>query len=167
MKHSASDIDELIEIKAQLSEKVLATETIDEAIFEKENTLQALELSLNDLAEDLHKKRNKAIPELSSQLETILVDLGMANAKFKISVLKEGSFYNNGKDKISFLFTANKGGEFKPLKKAASGGELSRIMLAVNLFCQNIFNCHPLCSMKLIQVFLEKFLIKWLVLCNK
>ena len=131
LKHSASDIDELIEIKAQLSEKVLATETIDEAIFEKENTLQALELSLNDLAEDLHKKRNKAIPELSSQLETILVDLGMANAKFKISVLKEGSFYNNGKDKISFLFTANKGGEFKPLKKAASGGELSRIMLAV------------------------------------
>ena len=131
LKHSVTDIDELIEIKTQLSRKVLATETIDDDILEKENALQELEQSLNKIAEDLHKNRNKAIPELSSQLENILVDLGMENAKFNISVLKENGFYNNGKDKLSFLFTANKGGEFKPLKKAVSGGELSRIMLAV------------------------------------
>lgn len=131
LKHSASDIDELIAIKTELSNKVFATETIDSLISEKENILKALEQSLNKLAEDLHKKRNKAIPELSKQLETILKDLGMENAKFDISVLKENDFYNNGKDKLSLLFTANKGGEFRPLKKAASGGELSRIMLAV------------------------------------
>ena len=131
LKHSASDIDELIAIKKELSNKVFATETIDSLISEKENILKALEQSLNKLAEDLHKKRNKAIPELSKQLETILKDLGMENAKFDISVLKENDFYNNGKDKLSLLFTANKGGEFRPLKKAASGGELSRIMLAV------------------------------------
>lgn len=83
------------------------------------------------MAEDLHIKRIKAIPELSNQLEIILADLGMENAKFNISVLKQENFFSNGKDKLNFLFTANKGGEFKPLKKAASGGELSRIMLAV------------------------------------
>ena len=88
-------------------------------------------MSLNNLAVNLHKKRNKAIPELSNQLEHILADLGMENAKFNILMIKEDDFSNNGKDKLSFLFTANKGGEFKPLKKAASGGELSRIMLAV------------------------------------
>ena len=131
LKHSASDIDELIAIKTELSNKVFATETIDSLISEKENNLKALEQSLNKLAEDLHKKRNKAIPELSKQLETILKDLGMENAKFNISVLKEDDFYSNGKDKLNLLFTANKGGEFRPLKKAASGGELSRIMLAV------------------------------------
>ena len=131
LKHSASDIDELIAIKTELSNKVFATETIDSLISEKENNLKALEQSLNKLAEDLHKKRNKAIPELSKHLETILKDLGMENAKFNISVLKEDDFYSNGKDKLSLLFTANKGGEFRPLKKAASGGELSRIMLAV------------------------------------
>ncbi|MCK0180026.1 DNA repair protein RecN [Flavobacteriaceae bacterium S0862] len=131
LKHSASDIDELIAIKTELSNKVFATETIDSLISEKENNLKTLEQSLNKLAEDLHKKRNKAIPELSKQLETILKDLGMENAKFNISVLKEDDFYSNGKDKLSLLFTANKGGEFRPLKKAASGGELSRIMLAV------------------------------------
>jgi len=131
LKHSASDIDELIEIKTQLSNKVLATETIEEAILKKENILKTLELSLNNLAEDLHIKRIKAIPELSNQLEIILADLGMENAKFNISVLKQEDFFSNGKDKLNFLFTANKGGEFKPLKKAASGGELSRIMLAV------------------------------------
>lgn len=131
LKHSASDIDELIAIKTELSNKVFATETIDSLILEKEKTLKALEQTLNKLAVDLHKKRNKAIPELSNQLETILKDLGMENAKFDISVLAENIFYNNGKDKLSFLFTANKGGEFKSLKKAASGGELSRIMLAV------------------------------------
>jgi DNA repair protein RecN (Recombination protein N) len=131
LKHSASDIDELIEIKIELSNKVLATETIDNQISEKENTLKTLEQSLNKLAENLHKKRSKAIPELSNQLEGILADLGMENAKFKISLLSQEDFFSNGKDKLNFLFTANKGGEFKLLKKAASGGELSRIMLAV------------------------------------
>ncbi len=131
LKHSALDIDELINIKEELSNKVLATETIDNNIHEKESALKELELSLNNLAVNLHKKRNKAIPELSNQLEHILADLGMENAKFNILMIKEDDFSNNGKDKLSFLFTANKGGEFKPLKKAASGGELSRIMLAV------------------------------------
>lgn len=131
LKHSGSDIDELIEIKTELSNKVLATETIDSLISEKENTLKTLEQSLNKLAKDLHKKRSKAIPELSNQLEGILADLGMENAKFKISLLCQEDFFSNGKNKLNFLFTANKGGEFKPLKKAASGGELSRIMLAV------------------------------------
>ena len=55
----------------------------------------------------------------------------MANAKFDISIQHQEVFFSNGKDKLNFLFTANKGGEFKQLKKAASGGELSRIMLAV------------------------------------
>ena len=55
----------------------------------------------------------------------------MENAKFDISVKLENEYLSNGKDSLLFLFMANKGGEFKPLKKAVSGGELSRIMLAI------------------------------------
>ncbi|TJY36078.1 DNA repair protein RecN [Pontimicrobium aquaticum] len=131
LKHSASNIVELIDIKTELSNKVLATQTIDDTIFEKENLKKDLEEQLNKLAKELHKNRSKVIPELTKQLETILAELGMPNAKFNISVFQQDTFYSNGNDKLNFLFTANKGGEFKPLKKAASGGELSRIMLAV------------------------------------
>jgi len=131
LKHASSTIDDLIEIQQKLSKKVFATETIDENIAKKQIELDALKVELNTIANGIHNKREQAIPKLTEQLEQILHNLGMENAKFSISVTIEDYFLSNGKDKLSFLFTANKGGEFKPLKKAASGGELSRIMLAV------------------------------------
>ena len=131
LKHASSTIDDLIEIQQKLSKKVFATETIDENIAKKQIELDALKVELNAIANGIHNKREQAIPKLTEQLEQILHNLGIENAKFSISVTIEDHFLSNGKDKLSFLFTANKGGEFKPLKKAASGGELSRIMLAV------------------------------------
>ena len=70
-------------------------------------------------------------------IEEIIHDLGMNNAKFKIDITKQDTFYLNGKDDIEFLFTANKGSGFKLLKKSASGGELSRIMLAIKSILAN------------------------------
>ena len=130
-KHLVSSVSELIEIKKQLSQKVSETENLDENILKKEAQLQQQKNTLNKLSKQLHDNRTKAIPELSNQLETMLKDLGMPNAKFKISLHNSNTFYANGKDELSFLFTANKGGQFNELKKAASGGELSRIMLAI------------------------------------
>jgi DNA repair protein RecN (Recombination protein N) len=131
LKHASSTIDELLEIKDKLSKKVLATETIDEDIAKKQIELEVLKAELNTISKCIHNNRQQAIPKLTEQLEQILHNLGMENSKFNISVTTEDHFLSNGKDKLSFLFTANKGGEFKPLKKAVSGGELSRIMLAV------------------------------------
>lgn len=130
-KHLVSSVSELIQIKDQLTDKVSETENLDENIQKKENQLQQQKNALNKLSKQLHDNRTKAIPELSNQLETMLRDLGMPNAKFKISLKYSDTFYANGKDELSFLFTANKGGQFNELKKAASGGELSRIMLAI------------------------------------
>lgn len=130
-KHLVSSVSELIQIKDQLTDKVSETENLDENIQKKENQLQQQKNALNKLSKQLHDNRTKAIPELSNQLETMLRDLGMPNAKFKMSLKYSDSFYANGKDELSFLFTANKGGQFNELKKAASGGELSRIMLAI------------------------------------
>lgn len=130
-KHVASDVSELIAIKNQLEEKVSITENLDETIQKKQSEIISKETELNRISQDIHRNRSKVIPQLKKQLETILVDLGMPNAQFKIDVLSSDTFYANGKDELSFLFSANKGGSFNELKKAASGGELSRIMLAI------------------------------------
>lgn len=130
-KHSASDIAELIEIKIQLESKISNTESLDSTITAKEKEIEALNDSLNKICSKIHKKRKAIISVLTSKLETVLADLGMPNAKFRIDLEHTEHFTQYGKDSLQFLFTANKGSNFKELKKAASGGELSRIMLAI------------------------------------
>ncbi|MGZ0017897.1 DNA repair protein RecN [Yeosuana sp. AK3] len=131
LKHSASTISELIKIKNELDEKVSITENLDDTIQKKQTEISAKAEQLNTIANKIHQNREKAIPELTNQLETILSGLGMPNAQFNIDCSLSEKFLNNGKDELSFLFSANKGGQFNELKKAASGGELSRIMLAI------------------------------------
>lgn len=130
-KHVANDISELIDIKNQLDEKVSFTENLDDSIQKKRLEIEVKETGLNTISEEIHNKRMAIIPQLKEQLETILGSLGMPNAQFKIDVLYGEEFFTNGKDDLSFLFSANKGGNFNELKKAASGGELSRIMIAI------------------------------------
>jgi len=131
VKHNSSTIDDLLKIRNELENKVLATENIDDVIASRQKELDVFAEELDAIASQIHEQRAQAIPELIEQLEIILGNLGMENAKFSISVNSEDEYLPNGKDKLSFLFSANKGGGFKSLKKAASGGELSRIMLAV------------------------------------
>ncbi|MFH4968803.1 DNA repair protein RecN [Gaetbulibacter sp. M240] len=130
-KHVAENVSELIAIRNTLDDKVFETQNLDERIKKKEEALQSQKNKLDQLAETIHNNREAVVPELKDKLERILADLGMPNAQFKIQLSLTETFYNNGKDDISFLFSANKGGHFNVLKKAASGGELSRIMLAI------------------------------------
>jgi len=131
LKHTVGSIDDLLEVQEKLSKTVMATENIDAEIVGNQRELDSKIIALNKISKAVHDQRVAAIPKLTVQLEKMLSKLGMENAKFNISMNYEHEFLNNGKDHLSFLFTANKGGEFKALKKAASGGELSRIMLAV------------------------------------
>ena len=130
-KHVVSDVLELITIKNQLEEKVAVTENLDETIQKKQSEIVSKETELNTISQGIHTNRSEVIPQLKKELETILLDLGMPNAQFNIDIVISDTFYANGKDELSFLFSANKGGSFNELKKAASGGELSRIMLAI------------------------------------
>lgn len=131
LKHSALNIDELLSIKESLSNKLAIAENIDDEIEKKHDQMVQVENELIKISKEIHDQRENAIPHLIFQLEEILNDLGMPNAKFNISLNMDTDFLYNGKDDLSLLFTANKGGELKLLKKAASGGELSRIMLAI------------------------------------
>lgn len=130
-KHTVSSIEDLLQIKDDLSSKVFETENLDAIILEKENFINTLESKLVSEAESIHNNRIAIIPKLITQLESILGTLGMPNAKFNIKLEQTQSFLNNGRDELQFLFSANKGGQFNELKKSASGGELSRIMLAI------------------------------------
>jgi DNA repair protein RecN (Recombination protein N) len=130
-KHSVTDVDDLIAIKSQLQSKINDTESLDDTIANREQEILQVEKKLNQIALKIHKNRKKVIPVFVSKLEAILSDLGMPNAKFKIELSLLDHFAANGKDSLQFLFMANKGSSFNALKKAASGGELSRIMLAI------------------------------------
>jgi DNA repair protein RecN (Recombination protein N) len=136
-KHVASTITELIEIRNNLEEKVSITENLEDTIKKKQSEISKKEAELNTVSKTIHNKRFEVIPELKNQLESILISLGMPNAQFKIDVNLSDEFFTNGKDDLSFLFSANKGGQFNELKKAASGGELSRIMLAIKSILSN------------------------------
>ncbi|MGJ8658777.1 MAG: DNA repair protein RecN [Cellulophaga fucicola] len=130
-KHGVSEIEELLRIKEELAVKVDATENIDATILAKETEIKAKEKALNAVCAKISKKRKAIIPELKKQLESILASLGMPSAEFKIELNATPNFVYNGKDELVFQFSANKGSAFGELKKVASGGELSRIMLAI------------------------------------
>lgn len=130
-KHGVSEISELIAIRNQLSDSLFETANVDEKIKVKTKKIQELETSLKEQAKVLHKKRNSVVAQLKKQLEEDLALLGMPSASFQIALHLTNTFKANGMDDLSFLFTANKGGSYGLLKKVASGGELSRIMLVI------------------------------------
>jgi|TARA_R110002020_G_scaffold287791_2_gene503282 DNA repair protein RecN (Recombination protein N) len=130
-KHKVQTIPELMEIRNALDEKVGATENVVADIDRKKKELHQLETALNTEASNISKRRKLVIPKLKEQLEETLIDLGMASATFKIDISPSKEFKPTGKDDLSFLFSANKGSAYGDLKKVASGGELSRIMLTI------------------------------------
>ena len=130
-KHSINSIKELSIFRDNLALKVHTTENIDNEIQFLQTVCEDLNLRLNNIATQIHKKRKSVINDLTNEIENVLYELGMVNSKFKISLFKTENFYSNGMDTIDFEFLANKGYEFKKIKDAASGGEMSRIMLSI------------------------------------
>lgn len=130
-KHYVSTILELLTIWQDLSAKVDVVVNAEQMIEEQQNKVKSIARRLDEVAKKISNARSSVISKLTSNLQSILADLGMLQARFSIEVRPSDSYYQNGKDDLSFLFSANKGGQFGELKKVASGGELSRIMLAI------------------------------------
>lgn len=130
-KHQVSSIAELLQIQNDLDHKVVSVSTLENQISTLEKDIQLTELELNRISSLIHSNRKKAIPILSEKLIAILELLGMPNVRFNIEINATSNYFQNGKDELQFLFSANKGSDFGLLKKVASGGEMSRIMLAV------------------------------------
>ena len=130
-KHRVDDIENLIKVRENLKKKLDENEDLGQRINVLKYKLSELELSLEDLSRQLHFNREEASSKLCGQMEQIISKMGMQNARFKIDLTLVDQFLINGKEKIDFLFAANLGSDFKPIKKVASGGEMSRIMLSI------------------------------------
>jgi len=130
-KHHVESIDELISLKNEYSEQLRSIDNIDNEIREAELLLNNKKKQIKNLAEQLHAGRAKFAKKMSTEVRSILRQLGMKNAEFVIEVNRLDDLTNTGSDKIEFLFNANKGGTPQPLSSVASGGELSRLMLAI------------------------------------
>ena len=131
MKHRVNDFDELITLRDGLKEKVIAFENIDEAISKAEKELKESEKQLSSHAKILHDKRCQAAIAFSEKVTGLVRQLAMPFAQFQVSVDSQTNYGNKGCDEIRFLFSANKGIAVDDLRRVASGGELSRLMLSI------------------------------------
>jgi DNA repair protein RecN (Recombination protein N) len=130
-KHHAADIEELIEIKSRFEKKLNSIVSLEFKIEEKAKELENIRKLLIEHAEVLSKERLKGAPLLAKAIENIIKKLGMEDAIFNIEVTPLNNFSESGKDKIVFKFSANRGIPAGDIYKIASGGELSRLMLAI------------------------------------
>lgn len=130
-KHQVADVAGLILVRDELENRIGSFEELDSKITATENQLASEEAELNRLSALLRESRLEKIPALVSELKKILAEIGMPDAGFDFVFTPTESFNEFGKDSLEILFSANQGVGFSALKKIASGGELSRIMLAV------------------------------------
>jgi len=129
-KHGVKTTNELLQIQQSLEEKLQAVLNIDEAIISKEKEAGKLYREAENIATAISKARHAQQLPLSQRVNVLLAQVGMPNARLQVQV-KETDLHAFGKDTIEFLFDANKSNRFEPLRKVASGGELSRLMLCI------------------------------------
>jgi len=131
-KHSVNTIDELLSIKKTIDEKLGKIENADEEIQVLQKVIAEHLTELKQQTKALSAKRNTAIPDMERQVIGLIKELGIKNGEFKVDLIyDEENFGDTGSNQIQFLFNANKEGTLQPVQQVASGGELSRLMLAV------------------------------------
>lgn len=130
-------IEEILNYKNEVEEEIDKIENLEEKNKELKTELTKITAELEKRAIELHIIRQKHGIELETKINSELADLEMPNAKFKINI-ENTNFNKDGNDEIEFMITTNKGEDFKPLIKTASGGEMSRIMLAIKTVLSDV-----------------------------
>jgi DNA repair protein RecN (Recombination protein N) len=136
-KHQVQTIAELLVIQNELDAKVIRVDDLDGAINKLQAELSSKQVKVDEIAKSIFENRKKTAPVLIEKIKAILSQLGMVEANFQIEINHADSYYPKGKDEVVLLFSANKGTSFGLLKKVASGGEMSRIMLAIKAILAN------------------------------
>ena len=136
-KHQVQTIAELLVIQNELDEKVIRVDDLDGVINKLQTELNSKQTKVDEIAKSIFENRKKTAPILIEKIKAILAQLGMVEANFQIEINHTDSYNAKGKDEVILLFSANKGTSFGLLKKVASGGEMSRIMLAIKAILAN------------------------------
>ena len=130
-KHRVSTVDELIALYNDISARLERISCGDDDIIEAEKRLTALRARMASIAGELTEKRKQSAERLKKDITAILVNLGMPVIRFEVDFCKTNDFVSNGVDSVNFLFSANSSSAPQPLSDVASGGEMSRVMLAL------------------------------------
>ena len=130
-KHHLDSEQELMQLQQELEEKVATSENAEEEISALTKKIEAAKKQTQQLAKSIYNNRKKVIPHFIKSVQEILTQVGMPDAQLKVDLKHTEDFSNNGSDQMQWLLAANKGGNFNEMRKAASGGELSRITLAI------------------------------------
>ncbi len=130
-KHHVKTVDELIELRNSLEAKIIAVSSNEEEILHLTKLVEQKKREVEDLAVLLSAQRKIIAKDIESRVIRQLLLLGMPNSKFKVDISPLQVAGSNGMDVVSFLFTANKNGVLCEISKVASGGEMSRVMLAI------------------------------------
>ena len=136
-KHQVNTVEELLQVKENLEQKVVKFDDIDFVIKKLQNTIETSKAALDKQAKIITSFREKASHLFIIQITQIITQLGMPDAQFKFEITPSETFNKFGKDQINLLFSANKGSKLEPIKKVASGGEMSRIMLSIKSVLTN------------------------------
>ena len=139
-KHQVISVDDLLIIQNQLDEKVVLVDELDTTIQKLGQEIASQLEKVTDIANLISDQRKKVAPKLTAEMEVILTQLGMPDAQLVFDFQKANSFLATGNDLIALQFSANKGMPLGTLKKVASGGEMSRIMLALKAVLANYSN---------------------------
>lgn len=128
-----NNIDEILKYKEDVKKEIYEIENLEEYTNKLKTDLHILEINMKELCKKMHQIREKTSNVLSEEIEKDLIDLEMKHTKFKVNINynETNEFTENGQEEIEFLIMTNVGEDFKPLTKIASGGEMSRIMLAI------------------------------------
>ena len=128
-----NNIDEILKYKEEVEKEIYEIENLEEYTNKLKSDLKTLENEMKNICKRMHEIREETSKVLSEEVQKDLIDLEMKNTKFKVDIKYNGDkeFNENGQETIEFLIMTNVGENFKPLTKIASGGEMSRIMLAI------------------------------------
>lgn len=130
-KHRVATVKELLELKQDLENKLQATDSQGEQIEVLKLKIEKLHQEISKLADQLTNNRKKATKIVEKEVQDVLSRVGMPHAQLNVELNKLSEFKSTGQDEVSFLFSANKGQSLQAIHKVASGGELSRVMLAI------------------------------------
>lgn len=130
-KHRLQSVEELIALRDELQTKCQGYDNLDDLIASKRSQLEKQKAELEKLTIAITKTRRAAALRTEAEVKTYFTALSLEHAELKIDIRETGDFNTYGGDEIQFLFKANKGGQLLPVKQVASGGEISRVMLAL------------------------------------
>ena len=139
-KFHVNNVVALIELEEELTQRLSDIENHESRLHELETNIQEMERQLDEIASQISTMRVQAARELEKGMHDKLLPLGMPNARFEVSMQSNLPFMSNGKDKVAFLFSANKNIPLQPVSQIASGGEISRLMLTLKVMISKVVN---------------------------